>query len=183
MAVYIVHASLLLIFAGGIIDGVFGYSGFLALHKGQTDNVIELRNGGKMQLPFAVKCYAAGQENYADGSPKKWWSKLAVVENGKEVRVQRNRGERSSGLSGIALLPVQLLDRQPTPSDSPANCLGRQRRQGKLREITLQMNQPLHWIPTPPSRWLSTFPTAFVRDDQVFKKLRRYRESGVSAWR
>ena len=25
MAVYLVHASLLLIFAGGIIDGVFGY--------------------------------------------------------------------------------------------------------------------------------------------------------------
>jgi cytochrome c biogenesis protein len=73
MAVYIVHASLLLIFAGGIIDGAFGYSGFLALHKGQTDNVIELRSGGKKQLPFAVKCYAAGQDNYADGSPKKWW--------------------------------------------------------------------------------------------------------------
>ena len=33
MAVYIVHASLLLIFAGGIIDGVFGYSGFMALQK------------------------------------------------------------------------------------------------------------------------------------------------------
>ncbi len=85
MAVYIVHASLLLIFAGGIIDGIFGYSGFLVLHKGQTDNVIELRSGGKKHLPFAVKCYAAGQENYADGSPKKWWSKLAVVQDGKEV--------------------------------------------------------------------------------------------------
>ena len=85
MAVYIVHASLLLIFAGGIIDGAFGYSGFLALHKGQIDNVIELRSGGKKQLPFAVKCYAAGQDNYADGSPKKWWSKLAVVQDGKEI--------------------------------------------------------------------------------------------------
>ena len=53
MAVYIVHASLLLIFAGGIIDGVFGYSGFMALQNGQTGNVIELRNGGKKQLPFA----------------------------------------------------------------------------------------------------------------------------------
>ena len=45
MAVYIVHASLLLIFAGGMIDGFFGYSGFLALQKGQTSNVIELRTG------------------------------------------------------------------------------------------------------------------------------------------
>ena len=35
-----------------------------------------------------MKCYSAGQENYADGSPKKWWSKLAVVENGKEVQTK-----------------------------------------------------------------------------------------------
>ena len=31
MAVYVIHASLLLIFCGGIIDGIFGYSGFMAL--------------------------------------------------------------------------------------------------------------------------------------------------------
>ena len=85
MAVYVIHASLLLIFAGGIIDGFFGFSGFIPLHKGQTGNVIELRAGGNKTLPFSVKCYSAGQENYADGSPKKWWSKLAVVDNGKEV--------------------------------------------------------------------------------------------------
>src|SRR5205085_11433311 len=30
-------------------------------------------------------CDGAGQENYKDGSPKKWWSKLAVVDNGREV--------------------------------------------------------------------------------------------------
>src|SRR5579875_3489707 len=46
MAVYIVHASLLLIFAGGIIDGLFGYNGFMALQKGQVSNAIELRTGG-----------------------------------------------------------------------------------------------------------------------------------------
>src|SRR5271167_664294 len=85
MAVYIVHASLLLIFAGGIIDGLFGYSGFLMLQKGETGNVIELRTGAKKQLPFAIKCYSAGQENYADGSPKRWWSRLAVVQDGKET--------------------------------------------------------------------------------------------------
>ena len=35
MAVYVIHASLLLIFCGGIVDGVFGYSGFMALQRGQ----------------------------------------------------------------------------------------------------------------------------------------------------
>ena len=108
MAVYIVHASLLLIFAGGIIDGVFGYNGFMALQKGQTSNVIELRTGGTKQLPFSVKCNGAGQENYADGSPKRWWSKLAVVEDGQRNRSERDRGERSPGASGTALLSGQL---------------------------------------------------------------------------
>src|SRR5271166_1035549 len=86
MAVYVIHASLLLIFCGGIIDGIFGYSGFMALQRGQQFNQIQLRTGGKKQLPFSIKCYGAGQENYADGSPKKWWSKLAVVEGGKEIK-------------------------------------------------------------------------------------------------
>ena len=89
MAVYIVHASLLLIFAGGIIDGVFGYSGYMALQKGQTSNVIELRTGGMKQLPFSVKCNGAGQENYADGSPKRWWSNLAVVQDGHEIEAKQ----------------------------------------------------------------------------------------------
>ena len=88
MAVYVIHASLLLIFCGGIIDGIFGYSGFMALQRGQQVNQIELRNGAKKTLPFSIKCYSAGQENYADGSPKKWWSKLAVVEDGREVKAK-----------------------------------------------------------------------------------------------
>ena len=57
MAVYVIHASLLLIFAGGIIDGFFGYSGYLMLQQGQTGNVIETRTGAKKVLPFSVKCY------------------------------------------------------------------------------------------------------------------------------
>ncbi len=86
MAVYVIHASLLLIFAGGIIDGVFGFSGFIAAAQGPDRTTSSnCAPAATRRLPFSVKCYSAGQENYADGSPKKWWSKLAVVENGKEV--------------------------------------------------------------------------------------------------
>jgi cytochrome c biogenesis protein len=86
MAVYIVHASLLLIFFGGIVDALWGWSGFVTLTRGQQSNVVDLRGGKKKALPFAIRCDGAGQENYQDGSPKKWWSQLAVVQNGRDVR-------------------------------------------------------------------------------------------------
>ncbi len=88
MAVYIVHASLLLIFFGWVVDGVYGWRGTLNLNEGQTSNIVELRNGGTRTLPFAIRCDAAGQDNYKDGTPKKWWSKLAVVEGGHDVKAK-----------------------------------------------------------------------------------------------
>ena len=88
MAVYIVHASLLLIFFGWIIDGVFGWRGYLSLNEGQTSNAVGLRDGKAKALPFSLRCDAAGQENYKDGTPKKWWSKLAVVERGQDVKTK-----------------------------------------------------------------------------------------------
>jgi cytochrome c biogenesis protein len=86
LAVYVVHASLLLIFLGGIVDGLYGWSGFVALTRGEQSNQVKLKNGSTRALPFSVRCDGAGQENYADGTPKRWWSKLAVVERGSEVR-------------------------------------------------------------------------------------------------
>ena len=85
MAVYIVHASLLLIFFGGIVDALWGWRGFVKLTQGQQSSVVELRDGKQKSLPFAVRCDSAGQENYADGTPKKWWSQLTVVRNGQDL--------------------------------------------------------------------------------------------------
>jgi cytochrome c biogenesis protein len=86
MAVYIVHASLLLIFLGGIIDAVWGWRGFMSLNQGQQSSQIELHNGTHRTLPFAIRCDSAGQERYQDGTPKKWWSKLTVVDGGRDLQ-------------------------------------------------------------------------------------------------
>ncbi len=86
LAVYIVHASLLLIFFGTMVDGIWGWGGMLSLNEGQSSNSIELRDGTTRTLPFSIRCDAAGQENYKDGTPKRWWSKLAVVENGNDIK-------------------------------------------------------------------------------------------------
>jgi cytochrome c biogenesis protein len=166
MAVYIVHASLLLIFTGGIIDGFFGYSGFMALQNGQTSNVIELRKGGTRQIPFAVKCNGAGQENYADGSPKRWWSNLAVVQDGQEVDAKQivvndplvYRGLRfyqaSFGSTGkLVGLKITL-----TPANGPA------------RDATLPMNETVQLDPKTSVTLAEYIPDFFIRDNQIFKK-------------
>jgi cytochrome c biogenesis protein len=85
MAVYIVHASLLLIFLGGIVDALWGWRGFLMLNPGTVGNQIELKNGATRTLPYSIRCDGAGEDTYTDGTPKKYWSKLAVVNNGREV--------------------------------------------------------------------------------------------------
>src|SRR5947209_6325117 len=71
MAVYIVHASLLLIFFGGIVDALWGWRGFVTLNKGQQSSQVELRDGKKKSLPFAVRCEGGGTENYSERSAKK----------------------------------------------------------------------------------------------------------------
>jgi cytochrome c biogenesis protein len=85
MAVYIVHASLLLIFLGGIVDALYGWRGFLMLTPGSASNQIELRNGSTKTILFSIRCDGTGEDTYADGTPKRWWSKLAVVDDGREV--------------------------------------------------------------------------------------------------
>jgi cytochrome c biogenesis protein len=166
MAVYVIHASLLLIFLGGFIDGVFGYSGFMMLQKGQTSNVIELKNGAQKSLGFGIKCESAGQENYADGSPKKWWSKLAVVQNGKEVsskeivvndplvyhglRFYQASFGRTGKVEGLKLAAVP--------------------EKGVPEEVVLKMNVPQQLDPNTTVTLAEFIPDFFIRDNQVFKR-------------
>ncbi len=87
LAPYLVHASLLLIFAGAIIDGMHGYRGFLSLSPGKVSNELESLspNLPPRKLPFTLQCSEAGMDSYPDGSPRQYWSNLAVLENGREV--------------------------------------------------------------------------------------------------
>ena len=87
LAPYVVHASLLIIFAGAIFDGTHGYKGYISLHPGiGTDDVEPLTTpGAHHHLDFALRCDAAGMDPYPDGSPRQYWSQLSVLENGREV--------------------------------------------------------------------------------------------------
>ena len=167
MAVYVIHASLLLIFAGGIVDGFFGYGGFIALHKGETGNVIELRTGGKKTLPFSVKCYSAGQENYADGSPKKWWSKLAIVDNGNEVANKEIVVNDPLVYKGLRFFQSSYwIDNRKVD----ALRLTITDKAGAKTPVQLVMNQAVDVDPNTTVELVDYISDAFVRDGQVFKK-------------
>jgi cytochrome c biogenesis protein len=87
LAPYIVHASLLIIFAGAIMDGFWGFKGFVNLTPGARTESVEAMTtpGAAHNLGFTLRCDGVGMERYSDGSPKQYWSQLAVEESGREV--------------------------------------------------------------------------------------------------
>ena len=168
LAVYVVHASLLLIFFGTIVDGLWGWRGTLNLNEGQTSNVVELRDGTTRALPFAIRCDSAGQENYQDGTPKKWWSKLAVVEAGRDVKKKEIVVNDPLLYSGVRFYQssygpngkVDKLSLIATPSNGS----------GQKQELGLAVNDTVSLDPDTTVRFAEFIPDYAVRDGQVYRK-------------
>jgi cytochrome c biogenesis protein len=166
MAVYVIHASLLLIFAGGIIDGLLGYNGFLMLQPGQSSNLIQTSKAEQKALPFSITCYDAGQENYADGSPRKWWSKLGVVQDGKEVATKEIVVNDPLVYRGLRFYqasfgPTGKVDGLKVAASGNG---------GSAREITLRMDTPVELDSNTTVTLIEFIPDFFIRDNQVFKR-------------
>lgn len=167
MAVYIVHLSLLLIFLGGIIDAVLGYRGFIGLVKGETGNVIELRQGGNKTLPFSIACYDTGQENYPDGTPKRWWSKLGVVRDGQLVKQKEIVVNDPLTYAGITFYQSSFgmtgdLEFVRLTANPVAG--------GQKQRIELGMNKSVQLDPQTTVRLVEFIPDFFVRDKQIFRR-------------
>jgi len=168
MAVYVVHASLLLIFLGGIVDALYGWRGFLALTRGQQSSEIALRNGQTRTLPFAVRCDGAGQENYADGTPKRWWSKLAVIKDGREVQRKEIAVNDPLVFGGVRFYQasygktdkVDQLVLDASPVGNPDS----------RREISLGMNDPVALDADTSVRMVEFIPDYVVRDGHVYTR-------------
>lgn len=168
MAVYIVHASLLLIFFGWIVDSLYGWRGFVTLNPGTSTNQIELRTGSPRTLPFSIRCDGTGEETYKDGTPKRWWSKLAIVDHGHEVfrkEIAVNdplvyRGVRfyqaSYGRTGK--LDALILDAAPVNGAS------------KPQEISLAMNQTVDLDADTSVQLVEFIPDYVVEDGHVYTR-------------
>ena len=168
LAVYIVHASLLLIFLGGIVDGLFGWRGFVSLTRGEQSSQVAIKNGSIRKLPFAVRCDGAGQENYQDGTPKRWWSKLAVVEQGREIQRKEivvndplvYRGVRFYQASYGANGKVDKLILTATPASG----------QSAPKEISLAADESRQLDEDTSVRLAEFIPDYVVRDNQVYTR-------------
>jgi cytochrome c biogenesis protein len=173
LAVYIVHASLLLIFLGTVVDGIWGWRGTLNLNEGQTSNRVELRDGKTRTLPFALRCDSAGQENYKDGTPKKWWSKLAVVEDGRDVWTKEIVVNDPLLYSGVRFYQssygpngkVDKLMLVATPGNGHD-----QKHEGQKQEFGLAVNDTVSLDADTTVRFAEFIPDFAVREGQVYRK-------------
>lgn len=72
----VVHAGLLIILAGGIISGIFGFSTNLVLSENETVSV--------PHSEFDVRLDSFHTEFYPDGSPKDWKSAISIYKEDKK---------------------------------------------------------------------------------------------------
>ena len=168
LAVYIVHASLLLIFFGTVVDGLWGWRGTLNLNVGQSSNVVELRDGSTRTLPFAIRADAAGQENYKDGTPKKWWSKLAVVGDGRDLLKKEIAVNDPLFYKGIRFYqssygPNGNVDKLMIAA-APSNGVG------EKREFGMALNDVVSLDADATVRFAEFLPDFAVQDGQVYRK-------------
>ncbi len=88
--VYIVHASILVIFLGAIIGEIYGFKGSVMLPETKTTgSIYEFNTQKSIDLGFEVRCNRFGIDFYDSGMPKAYRSDLTVLENGKTVLEKR----------------------------------------------------------------------------------------------
>ena len=84
--VYMVHASILVIFLGAIIGSLGGYKGSVMLPETkETDRVFLYGGKGAKDLGFTVRCNSFKIDFYPNGMPKEYTSSLTVLEQGEEI--------------------------------------------------------------------------------------------------
>ena len=87
--VYIVHLSILVIFAGAIMGHFLGFKGSVMLPESEsTGRIHNSKEEGMIDLGFEVRCDFFEIQFYRNGMPKEYLSRLTIIENGKEIRSQ-----------------------------------------------------------------------------------------------
>jgi cytochrome c biogenesis protein len=169
MAVYIVHASLLLIFLGFIVDSLYGWRGFLTLSPGTASNQIEMKNGSMKTIPFSIRCDGTGEETYADGTPKRWWSKLAVVDAGRQVSSKEIVVNDPLVYHGLRFYQASY-GRTGKLDQLVLNAIPANGTKGTSQEISLALNQTVALDPDTSIQLVEFIPDFVVQDGHVYAR-------------
>ena len=86
LGVYVVHLSILVIFAGAIIGNLTGFKGSVMLPElKSTSRIFAYGDSTPIDLGFEVRCDSFGIEFYPNTMPKEYRSTLTILEDGKEI--------------------------------------------------------------------------------------------------
>ncbi|MBF0209511.1 MAG: cytochrome c biogenesis protein ResB [Desulfamplus sp.] len=86
IGVYVVHLSVILMLAGGVIGSLWGFKAFVAIPEGLTVSSAFLRDNNRpVELGFDIRCNSFSVTFYDTGQPKEFKSNLTVLEDGKEA--------------------------------------------------------------------------------------------------
>jgi len=98
-----IHASIMLILAGGFIGLITGYKGFMVLGQGETKNLITVSGGNPKEksLGFALKCKNFRISFYPGGAPKDYVSTIEVIDGGTTVLEKQIRVNDPLSYKGI----------------------------------------------------------------------------------
>ncbi len=86
LGVYVVHLSVLVIFAGAVVGNLWGFSGFMAINEGQAVDRVTLKRGRLLPLDFAVRLDKFSIKYYADGTPSEYRSNVTFLRGDKPVK-------------------------------------------------------------------------------------------------
>ena len=103
VGVLVVHLSLVIVLAGGLITGVFGFRYAAGLYLGAGDEMTVTEGG------FALRVDAAVTEFTDEGMVREYYSDVAVLEDGVEVATHRIEVNSPLVHRGIGVFQHQML--------------------------------------------------------------------------
>ncbi len=87
--VYLVHISILLIFAGGLVGSLYGFKGSVMIPETlSSEQIYSQKSSEPHPLGFEVRCDEFDMEYYDTGMVKTYRSKLTILEDKKVILTQ-----------------------------------------------------------------------------------------------
>lgn len=86
LGVYVVHLSVLMIFAGALLGSFLGFNGAINLQeKTELNTYFDFKHRKEMPLGFSIQCNDFDVEYYDNDMPKAYKSDLVIIDNGKKA--------------------------------------------------------------------------------------------------